>query len=215
MLNLYSHLVAAVVRRACAFSEVLSRILRFLLPATAHERHARTQSDGFGHDMSLSEIQKRMSQTVVTFVPWTEYDTTLVFGHPGDALIPSQRWSDAVIETPLMGRLGGPFKVASGECIFGRIADSCLVTMGEGDALTVEARICLLQDDPLFMRLICDLALRLRCRLYVRETRTPILPHPLALEQQLIEVRALVKAPLGLHPGPTFAELRRQASQPN
>ena len=215
MLNLNFHLRAAIGRHGRAFSEVLSRIVRFWLPAPAHERHARTPNDGFGHDMSLSEIQKRMSQTVVSFVPWTEYDTTLVFGHPGDALIPSHRWSDAVFETPLMGRLGGPFKVASGGCVFGRIADSCLVTTVDGDAFTVEARICLLQDDPLFMRLICDLALRLRCRLYVRETRTPILPHPWILEAQLIQVRASIEAPLGLDPGPTFAELRRQASQPN
>ena len=215
MLNLILLLQTSMGRRVRAFSEVLSRIVRFWLPAPAHEWHTRTPHDGFGHDMSLTEIQKRMSQTVLSFVPWTEYDTTQVFGHPGDALIPSQQWSDAVFETPLMARLGGPFKVASGGCVFGRIADSCLVTTVDGDAFTVEARICLLQDDPLFMRLICDLALGLRCRLYVRETRTPILPHPWILEAQLIQVRASIGAPLGLDPAPTFPELRRHASQPN
>lgn len=215
MLKFHPLQCAAVDRCGRAFSEALSRIVRFWLPAPVHERHARVPSDGFGHDIRLSEIQQRMSQTVVSFVPWTEYDTTRVVGHPGDARIPSNRWSDAVFETPLMGRIGGPFKVARGQCIFGRIADNCLVTMGEGDVLTVEARICLLQDDPLFRRLICDLALRLSCRLYVREIRAPILPHPLALEHQLNEVWASIRTPLGLDPGPTFAELRRQASQSN
>ena len=215
MMSLNFLLGAAIDRCGRAFSKVLVRIVRIWLPAPAQQRHAPTPNDTFSHEMSLSGFQKRMSQTAVSFVPWTEYDTTLVLGHPGDVLIPSQRWSDAVVETPLMGRLGGPFRVASGECIFGPVAGSCLVTMGDGDAWTVEGRICLLQDDPLFMRLICDLALRLRCRLYVRETGATILPHPLILEAQLIQVRASIKAPLGLHPGPTFAELRRRASQPD
>jgi hypothetical protein len=73
----------------------------------------------------------------------------------------------------------------------------------------------MLQHDPIFMHLNCDLALRLRCRLYVLETGTTILPHPLILEAQLIQVRASIRAPLGLDPGPTFAELRRQAYQLN
>ena len=196
-------------------SKAFLRVLRPLSQVAAHQRRALKWKRRCGDDRGLSAYQARLSQTIVSFVPWTEYDTKIVFGSPAEAVIPAEQWSDAVFETPLMNRLGGPFNLTEKSYIFGRITDSCLVTMDEGRGLTVEGRMCLLQGDPLFMHLICDLALRLRCRLYVRETGDTILPHPLILEAQLIEVRASIKAPLGLHPGPTFAELRRQASQPN
>lgn len=195
-------------------SKAFLRVLRSLSPAAAHQRQIPSWMGRCGHDMGPSAYRARLSQTIVSFVPWTEYDTKTVFGSPAEAVIPAEQWCDAVFETPLMGRLGGPFKLTDESCVFGRITDSCLVTMAEGHGLTVEVRICMLQGDPLFMHLICDLALRLRCRLYMRETGATILPHPLILEAQLIQVRASIKAPLGLHPGPTFAELRRQASQP-
>lgn len=134
---------------------------------------------------------------------------------PAEAVISADEWCDAVLEAPLMNRLGGPFKLTDESCIFRRITDSCLVAMEAGQGVTVEGRICMLQHDPIFMHLTCDLALRLRCRLCVRETGTTFLPQPLILEAQLIQVRASIRAPLGLDPGPTFAELRRQAYQPN
>jgi hypothetical protein len=85
----------------------------------------------------------------------------------------AEQWCDAVFETPSVNRLGGPIKLTDESCTFGRITDSCLVTMEEGQGQTVEGRMCILQGDPLFMHSICDLALRLRCRLYVRETEQP------------------------------------------
>lgn len=134
---------------------------------------------------------------------------------PAGVVIPAKQWCDAVLETPVMNRLGGPFKLTHESCIFRGISDSCLVAMEEGQGVTAEGRICMRQHDPKFMHFICDLAFRLRCRLYVRETRATILPHPLILEAQLIQVRSSSKAPLSLQPGRTFAELRRRASKPD
>lgn len=131
-------------------------------------------------------------------------------------MIPAEQWCDAVFEAPLMNRLGDAFKLTDESCIFRRITDSCLVAMEEWQGVTVEGRICMLQHDPKFMHLNCDLAHRLRCRLYVRETGTTILPHPLILEAQLIQVRASIRVPpRDLTQGPRSQSCVGRPTNPN
>ena len=182
-------------------------------PMRPNERLASGSKNQYDYESNLSRFQARLAQTVVSFVPWTEFETEDVFGHPGESVIPAAQWWDGVSQTPLMQRLGGPFRISETANVFGCNAHSCIVTSDLGQGLAVEARICLLQDDALFLRLICDLALRLRCRIHSREAATTILPHPMVLEAVLIQIRASISTPLGRHPGPAFADLRRQAAR--
>ena len=115
-----------------ALSKALLLVFRSLWQVAVHQRRPVSWKGLCGDDRGLSALPARLSQTVVTFVLWTEYDTKIVFGGPAEAVIPAEQWCDVVFETPLMNRLGGPFKLTDKSCIFRRITDSCLMTIEEG-----------------------------------------------------------------------------------